>query len=342
MECLEEGGLWDVTPTIQNGQYVHDVMGVADANDKQWYLTKLEKKVNKDTIPLMKAADNSYALYRLDIDSLRKRMGDLRFRNVKDDSGIWARDFHGAYEGQGTESRYNGFQLGYDYAANEKSLYGFFAERNISNPKYSHGSSKDHALVGGLYGTWLGDSGVYTDVVAKWGRDDTSLKSWGGYPDSANYRTHNESLSVEWGKTFTRDDGLFVEPEARMVFGRLGSKNYTTSLGKMVSMGRYDSAIGKLGVLFGRRVTGEEHPYDYCLKASVLHEFGGERDFHLAAPDGETMDYSEEYKDTWYEARFGGAWHVNDHTSLYADVKRSFGGDWHKKWQWNLGINWQF
>ena len=54
------------------------------------------------------------------------------------------------------------------------------------------------------------------------------------------------------------------------------------------------------------------------------------------------MDYSEEYKDTWYEARFGGAWHVNDHTSLYADVKRSFGGDWHKKWQWNLGINWQF
>lgn len=81
---LDEGGIWDVTPTIQNGQYVHDVMGVADANDKQWYLTKLEKKVNKDTISLMKVADNSYALYRLDIDSLRKRMGDLRFRNMKD------------------------------------------------------------------------------------------------------------------------------------------------------------------------------------------------------------------------------------------------------------------
>lgn len=96
---LDEGGLWDVTPTIQNGQYVHDVMGVIDANDKQWYLTKLEKKVNKDTVTFMKAADNSYAFYRLDIDSLRKRMEDLRFRNMKDDSGIWARDFHGAYEG---------------------------------------------------------------------------------------------------------------------------------------------------------------------------------------------------------------------------------------------------
>ena len=339
---LDEGGLWDVTPTIQNGKYVRDVMGVADAKDEQWYLTKLEKKINKDTIPLMKAADNSYALYRLDIDSLRKRMGDLRFRNMKDDSGIWARDFHGAYEGQGTDSRYNGFQLGYDYAANEKSLYGFFAERTISNPKYSYGSSKDHGLSGGLYGTWFGDSGVYTDVVAKWGRNDTELHTRGGWPDSANYRTRSESLSVEWGKTFTRDDGLFLEPEAQMVFGRLGSKDYTTSRGRTVHMGSYDSAIGRLGLLLGKRVTEGDHPYDYYLKFSLLHEFGGERNFHLAAPDGETMDYSEDYRDTWQEAGLGGTWHINGNTSIYADAERSFGGSWHKKWQWNLGINWQF
>lgn len=339
---LDDGGLWDVTPTIQNGQYVHDVMGVKDANDKQWYLTKLEKKANKDTIPLMKAADNSYARYRLDIDSLRKRMGDLRFRNGKDDSGIWARDFHGAYEGQGTDSRYNGFQLGYDHAANEKSVYGFFGERTISNPKYSYGFSKDHGLSGGLYGTWFGDSGVYTDVVAKWGRDDTSLRTWGDYPDKADYRTRSESLSVEWGKTFTRNDGLFLEPEAQMVLGRLASKDYTTSRGRTVHMGNYDSAIGRLGILLGKRVTEGKHPYDYYLKFSVLHEFGGERKFHLAAPDGETMDYREDYGDTWQEAGFGGTWHVNDHTSLYADAERSFGGNWNKKWQWNVGVNWQF
>lgn len=339
---LDDGGLWDVTPTIQNGKYVRENMNVDTAQDTEWYLTKLERKVNKDTIPLMKAADNSYALYRLDIDSLRKRMGDLRFRNLKDTSGLWARDFHGTYDGRGVNSKYNGFQLGYDYAANDKSVYGFFAERNISNPKYSYGSSKDHGLSGGLYGTWLGDSGLYTDVVAKWGRDDTELHSWGGYPDSANYRTWNESLSVEFGKTFTGDNGLFFEPEAQMVFGHLGSKDYTTSRGKTVSMGSYDSAIGRLGILLGKRVTNRENPYDYYLKFSVLHEFGGERNFHLAAPDGETMDYSEDYRDTWYEAGFGGTWHINGNTSIYADAERNFGGDWHKKWQWNVGVNWQF
>lgn len=339
---LDDGGLWDVTPTIQSGSYVRNTMGVENAKDTEWYLTKLERKVNKDTIPLMKAADNSYALYRLDIDSLRKRMGDLRFRNLKDNSGLWARDFHGAYEGRGVYNKYNGFQLGYDYAANDKSVYGFFAERTISNPKYSYGSSKDHGLSGGLYGTWLGDSGLYTDVVAKWGRDDTELHSWGGYPDSANYRTWNESLSMEFGKTFTGDNGLFFEPEAQMVFGHLGRKDYTTSRGKTVSMGSYDSAIGRLGILLGKRVTNRENPYDYYLKFSVLHEFGGERNFHLAAPDGETMDYSEDYRDTWYEAGFGGTWHINGNTSIYADAERNFGGDWHKKWQWNVGVNWQF
>ena len=69
-DSLDEGGLWDVTPTIQRGDYVRKVMGVASAKDNEWYLTKLDKKINKDTIPLMKAADNSYALYRLDIDKI--------------------------------------------------------------------------------------------------------------------------------------------------------------------------------------------------------------------------------------------------------------------------------
>ena len=127
-----------------------------------------------------------------------------------------------------------------------------------------------------------------------------------------------------------------------MVFGHLGSKGYTTSRGKTVNMGSYDSTIGRLGILFGKRVIESEHPYDYYLKVSVLHEFGGDRNSHLSAPDGETMDYSEEYKDIWYEAGLGGTWHVNGSTSLYADAERSFGGDWNKKWQWNVGINWQF
>ncbi|WP_293998375.1 autotransporter outer membrane beta-barrel domain-containing protein [uncultured Megasphaera sp.] len=51
---------------------------------------------------------------------------------------------------------------------------------------------------------------------------------------------------------------------------------------------------------------------------------------------------SSHYGSTWYEAGFGGTYRANDSTYLYADAERSFGSNWHKKWQINIGINWQF
>lgn len=341
---LDEGGLWDVTPTIRNGSYVRNVMGYSDALDTEWYLTKLKRTINESTKTLLHSTDNTYALYRNSMDTLRQRMGDLRFRNKKEDvSGLWARDTHGAYGGSGVYSKYNRLQLGYDYAANEKSIYGFLFERGIGNPRYENGRSKDHTFAGALYGTWFGDNGSYTDVVAKVGRDDTTLHSYGQYPDSASFRTREESLSVEYGRTHTLNDkGLFLEPQTQMVFGHLDSKDYTTARGKTVHMDSFNSAIGRIGLLLGQRKTEGNHPFDYYAKVSVLHEFGGNRDYYLTAPDGETMNTSEDYRDTWYEAGFGGTYRINGSTYVYADGEREFGGKWNRKWQWNVGIHWQF
>ena len=343
-KSLDKGGLWDVTPTIQRGDTVKDSAGNTVGDATQWYLTKLAKIANADTKPLLGAVDYSYGLYRNSIDTLRQRMGDLRFlKNKRDAAGIWARSYSGELDGPGYDSKYHAIQVGYDYAANDKSLYGFLGERGIASPHYDYGHSKDHSLAGAIYGTWFGDSGSYTDVVAKWGRDDSNLHTYGPYADSANFRTSSESLSVEYGKTTKLNDhGLFIEPQAQLVLGRLNDKDFTTARGKIVHLGSYDSAIGRLGFVFGQRRPDAAKPYDYYLKASVLHEFGGDRSFHLAAPDGETMDLTNHYGSTWYEAGFGGTYRVNNSTYLYADAERSFGSDWHKKWQANVGINWQF
>ncbi len=39
---------------------------------------------------------------------------------------------------------------------------------------------------------------------------------------------------------------------------------------------------------------------------------------------------------------YGSTYRVNNSTYLYVDAERSFGSDWHKKWQANVGSNWQF
>lgn len=348
-KSLNEGGLWDVTPTIENGSYVRDVMGDANAKDTEWYLTKLTKSVNQDTVPLLKSADNGYALYRNSLDTLRQRLGELRFwqkapQTQKDDnSGIWARNTYGAYAGDGIDSRENRFQLGFDHWSDCKTVYGVLGERGIASPDYAHGSGKNHSAAGAVYGTWLGDNGSYTDVVAKVGRDDVHLQTFGEYSDKADYRTWERSFSAEYGRTHTLNaQGLFFEPQAQLVFGHLDGEDYTTSRGKTVHMDSFNSRIGRLGFVFGQRRPENSHPFDYYMKASVLHEFGGDRDFFLTAPDGETMTAAGHYRDTWYEFGFGGTYHLNDRTYLYADADRMYGSTWNQKWRWNVGMQWAF
>lgn len=345
-ETLNQGGLWDVTPTIQNGSYVRDTMGVTDARDTEWYLTKLEKTVNADTRPVLNSGDSVYGFYRLSLDTLRQRRGNLRQRKfqTEDADGLWARNRGGRFSGPGFTSRYNLFQLGYDVHHNPGSVYGFFGERGIASPDYSTGSGREHTLAGGLYGTWYGSHGSYTDVVARVGRDDSHISTWGPYPDKADYRTREQSLSVEYGKTLylDKDKELFLEPQSQLVLGRLSSTRYTTSRGTEVYREGYNSAIGRLGILIGKSHNEGKHPFDYYGKVSWLHEFGGAQTVAMAARNGETLDTAVDHGDSWWEAGFGGTYRFSPKIQGYADVSRTFSSQIRTKWQVNAGVSWQF
>ena len=345
-ETLNRGGLWDVTPTIQNGSYVRNSMGVTDAQDTEWYLTKLEKTVNADTRPVLNSGDSVYGFYRLSLDTLRQRRGNLRQRKFQSDDadGLWARNRGGRFSGPGFVSRYNLFQLGYDVHHNPGSVYGFFGERGIASPDYQTGSGREHTLAGGLYGTWYGSHGSYTDVVARVGRDDSHISTWGPYPDKADYRTREQSLSVEYGKTLylDKDKELFLEPQSQLVLGRLSSTRYTTSRGTEVYREGYNSAIGRLGILIGKSHKEGKHPFDYYGKVSWLHEFGGAQTVAMAARNGETLDTAVDHGDSWWEAGFGGTYQFSPKIQGYAEVSRTFSSQIRTKWQVNAGVSWQF
>lgn len=54
---LNAGGIWDVTPTIENGADVTKADG-STGSKKEWYLTKIEKVINNDTGVLLSTMDN--------------------------------------------------------------------------------------------------------------------------------------------------------------------------------------------------------------------------------------------------------------------------------------------
>ena len=339
---LNAGGLWDVTPTIENGLMALDANGNPVGTVNEWYLTKIAKKINNDTSVLLDAGDNSYALWRNSNDTLRKRLGDLRHRsNQTDGDGLWARYTGGKFGSGSFDSHYNMYQLGYDKADNAKSTYGFALERGTGRADYSLGSGKDKLFAGSLYGTWYGEHGNYTDVVAKAGLFDTDISSYGDYPDKANNKNHAYSLSIEYGKTIelSKERGVFIEPQAQFIMGRLSSSSYTTDRGNHVYMGGVNSYIGRLGFVLGQK-TSENN--DVYFKANLLHEFGGDRDIYMRAANGETLSDNRDYGDTWFELGLGTNVKLGNSSHFYGDIERSFGADIQKKWQINAGVRFEF
>ena len=339
---LNNGGIWTFTPEIENGLNVKDNAGNVIGSKEEWYLTHIDRSVNNDTQVLLDGSDSSYAMWRNTNDTLRKHLGDLHYRtNKKGVEGIWAHYTGGKFAGSGFDSSYNMYQLGYDKADNAKSTYGFALESGTGHADYSFGSGKDKLFSGSFYGTWTGDDGSYTDVVAKIGQFDTDIKSYGDYPDKASYNNRAYSVSIEYGKTIelSEKSGTFIEPQLQFIAGRLGSSEYTTDRGNNVYVGGLNSYIGRVGFVAGQKTKDGNDVY---FKASALHEFGGSRDIHMAAANGETLSMSKDYSDTWFEVGIGTNIKLSKASYFYGDIERSFGGEIEKKWQINAGVRFEF
>lgn len=339
---LNNGGIWTFTPEIENGLNVKDNAGNVIGSKEEWYLTHIDRSVNNDTQVLLDGSDSSYAMWRNTNDTLRKHLGDLHYRtNKKGVEGIWAHYTGGKFAGSGFDSSYNMYQLGYDKADNAKSTYGFALESGTGHADYSFGSGKDKLFSGSFYGTWTGDDGSYTDVVAKIGQFDTDIKSYGDYPDKASYKNRAYSVSIEYGKTIelSEKSGTFVEPQLQFIAGRLGSSEYTTDRGNNVYVGGLNSYIGRVGFVAGQKT---KEGNDVYFKASALHEFGGSRDIHMTAANGETLSMSKDYSDTWFEVGIGTNIKLSKVSYFYGDIERSFGGEIEKKWQVNAGVRFEF
>lgn len=339
---LNNGGIWTFTPEIENGLNVKDNAGNVIGSKEEWYLTHIDRSVNNDTQVLLDGSDSSYAMWRNTNDTLRKHLGDLHYRtNKKGVEGIWAHYTGGKFGGSGFDSSYNMYQLGYDKADNAKSTYGFALESGTGHADYSFGSGKDKLFSGSFYGTWTGDDGSYTDVVAKIGQFDADIKSYGDYPDKASYKNRAYSVSIEYGKTIelSEKSGTFVEPQLQFIAGRLSSSEYTTDRGNNVYVGGLNSYIGRVGFVAGQKTKDGNDVY---FKASALHEFGGSRDIHMEAANGETLSMSKDYSDTWFEVGIGTNIKLSKASYFYGDIERSFGGEIEKKWQVNAGVRFEF
>ena len=361
-----------LTVTNLNGQNLNNFTGQASRLDSPLERFKVtptvdvvDNKVNITEIALAKenspsetamvASDAQMAMgsmWRIEGNNLMKRMGELRSDKEAAKGGVWARYYRGELSADSAYDRefsqdYTAFQGGIDKVQDYKGgkLYtGIAVNRIDSNAGYTAGSGDLSSTGVGLYASWLGSKGHYVDVIARGSKlaNDFKLVDLSGNAAKADYDTWAYGISAEYGYRQNLNAGWFVEPQAELSLGRIGSADYTTSNGVTIKQDSVNSAVVRLGFLGGKEFTIGGRTSNAYVKASALHDFGG---------NGSAIGYYEnsslalqtgDLTGTWYEIGLGANLGIAKNSNLYFDALKTFNGNLRTDWQFNAGLRFTF
>ena len=331
-----------LTITNLNGQNLNNFVGQASSLDSPLERFKVTPKVEasgnevkitevalaKEDTPsetAMTLSDAQMALgsmWRIEGNNLMKRMGDLR--NDK-------------------EAAQGGIDKVQDYKGG-KLYTGIAVNRIDSNAGYTAGSGDLSSTGVGLYASWLGGKGHYLDVIARGSKltNDFKLVDLSGNAAKADYDTWAYGISAEYGYRQNLQAGWFVEPQAELSLGHLGSADYTTSNGISVKQDSVNSAVVRLGFLGGKEFTIGGRPSNAYVKASLLHDFGGNGGATGYYENSSLALKTGDMTGTWYEIGLGANLGIAKNSNLYFDALKTFNGSIRTDWQFNAGLRFTF
>ncbi|MEG0969599.1 MAG: autotransporter outer membrane beta-barrel domain-containing protein [Acidaminococcaceae bacterium] len=326
---LFNGGLWVTTP---------ELIGKVEKDEKNWYLSSISKKVTGSVTSLQNITESVYGAW-VKNDTMRQRLGELHQGDTE--QGLWTRIYGGKLAGNGADSTYTTYQIGYDLSDHKTSKdwkLGAAFEYSKGSSDYLAGSGDNSVGAVTLYGTRQTGQGENIDLTLKHGEIKGDIKTYGFGQDSADYKTRGTAFSVEYNKRMNKANGSFVEPQAQLTVGSINSHDFTTAAGTKVANDSMSSAVARLGFLVGKATKQG----DYYLRASVLHEFAGKGQVQMRSANNEFFSQDVDYSDTWFEVGLGTNVQLSKANNLYFDVERSFGAKINKQWQLNAGLRWQF
>ncbi len=283
-------------------------------------------------------ANISLMTWRQENNDMNKRLGELR--DSKGEHGAWARMARGEskYGSQNVKNQYNYYQVGYDekLSTNPNWTVGVALTRTEGTSTFARGTGENKHTGLAIYGSYLSDNGSFVDLIARYARMDNDYSTIGAGVGDASYETNGYSLSAEYGKRFTKDNGFWIEPQVELTYGTVGSVDYLTSKGARVHQDSVDSLVGRLGFSLGKDIK-QGNVY---VRASYLYDFDGETKATMSGAGA--ASFEQDLGGGWWEVGVGTNLNLSDATHLYFDVEKTFGGNVATPWQWNAGVRWSF
>ena len=302
--------------------------------DENGNVTDIETIKNPDVFGTEEVGALGLISWRNELDDMNKRLGELR--DSKGEHGVWVRMVRGENDYKSLNSQYNTYQLGYDEKLSTDPHWTLGAAFSYTDGDggYDTGSFEMDHKTFTLYGSKLNDDGSYIDIVGKYSRLNHDLRNtWG----DGEYDANGYSIGVEVGKRFQQGNGFWIEPQAQLTYGHVGSANYTAGDIKVAQDGM-ESLIGRAGVRFGKDLDNG----NIYLRASYLYDFDGETGVTLTNAEGRERSFDQDLGGGWCEVGVGTNINLSDATHLYFDIEKTYGGDITTDWKWNAGIRYSF
>lgn len=232
------------------------------------------------TDAVLAMANTTPTIVDAELSTLRQRLGDLD--NNVHNNGVWGKYITSQYKveketGAAYKQDMNGFVLGADRALEKENgtlhlgVMGGYSKSDIDFKRGGDGKVDSYSF--GIYATYMSDSGLYVDGVAKYNyfKHKADVRMTNGSISSGKYNVSGASLSLELGKKYERDN-LFSAPYVMVSSFYAGKTDYTLSNGMKANIGRTSSVKGEIGNVLGKNFNFENGNIKPYLRTAVTYE----------------------------------------------------------------------
>ena len=326
------------------------------------------------------ALATNYDLYLANMNSLNKRMGELR--DNPHSQGVWARVFNGMQTSSfalETQAVYTTIQAGYDYA------FGFEGGNNYLGVALSYANSStksktinelnqttnttqtkgidavtSNAIEIAVYNSYVQDgasaqsgwsNGLFSDSIVKFSyiSSDLTLLDQSNTYNTTNYAL---TLSQEIGYRFLLgSEGEWnIDPQAEVALGYLNQSNLRQTLSAQNYLDGIQNAIvtlrSRVGASFGydfkKFTEGKSINAKLYVGAYYVYDYIAGGDVSLTDNFGAKVSLSPLASTGRAVMNVGTNIGVQDNTRIYFDFEKSFGGSITTDYQVNLGVRYSF
>ena len=280
------------------------------------------------------ASVNTVALDKILTNDVRKRLGDIR--SDKNTSGLWMRWDGGKLKGDaGVTNDFNTIQIGGDTKVGTNCRVGVAGSFTHGDSEFARGIAELEGFSLAAYATWMGENGMFADVVARLGHFSNEMKVEGRTGDTDS---RVASLSGEYGWRFDLCKQFFIEPQVELAYTYVSSDDLQLGTAKY-AFDSVNSLTGRAGAVFGWNLPNERG--NLYARASVVQQFLG--DAKISGTNGEAFNVQElDGNDTWLEYGIGANVKLTDKTYLWADIERTEGASIEEEWRGTVGVRFSF